>query len=61
MLDAGVDEGHGAEEEVGEQHPVDDGCPQDGQDREHSGQVWGPWPQEQATEVIELGYSVCFT
>ena len=39
VLNAGVDEGHGAEEEVGEQHPVDDGCPQDGQDREHSGQV----------------------
>ena len=56
-----VYEGHGAEEEVREQHPVDDGGAQDGEHWEHCGQVRGPGPQQQATQVIELRYLMRLT
>ena len=47
-------ERHGAEEEVGEEDPVDDGRPHDGQHGEHGGQGGGPPPQQQPAQVIEL-------
>ena len=47
-------EGDGAVEEVGEQDPVDDGGPHNGQHREHGGQGGGPPAQQQPAQVIEL-------
>ena len=49
-------EGDGAVEEVGEQDPVDDGRPHDGQHGEHGGQGGGPPAQQQPAQVIELRY-----
>ena len=52
--DITVYEGDSAVEEVGEQDPVDDGGPHDGQHGEHGGQGGGPPAQQQPAQVIEL-------
>ena len=44
----------GAEEEVGEEDPVDDGRPHDGQDGEDGGCDPSPGTQQESAEIIEL-------
>ena len=47
-------ERHGAEEEVGEEDPVDNGGPHDGQDGEDGRSESRPGTQEEPAQVIEL-------
>ena len=56
-----VYEGDRAVEEVREEHPVHDGRPHNGEDGEDGGGVLSPGPQQQATQVIKLGYLMRLT
>ena len=53
-----VDELDSAEEEVRHEYPVDDGRPQEGEEREDDTDVLAPPPQVEATHIRELNACV---